>query len=259
MSSLTILLTRSRTGEAVVAALRDWAAAGQLGDFVWVRHGFGTLPDTTFTVAGGELTVAHLPTVIASRAPQRVRLMAVWSDLEGDLEGMTAATVAQAELLRAMNIGHLVPSTLNVTREGRFAAAGLLILTGFHNLLLSPDDGLGPNDPVLALAADDPIPVVGQSGAHAVATLGGLLPGLPESATDGFTLPLVLPLRPCASSRASLMPRGSRPSCVRTPCPSPMATPSCTRTVSARPTSTTSTSPPRAWPRRCGTATARSS
>lgn len=189
MSSLTILLTRSRTGEAVVAALRDWAAAGQLTDFVWVRLGFGTLPDTTFTVSGGELTVAHLPTLIASQAPQRVRLMALWSDLEGDLAGMAAATVAQAEVLRAMNIGHLIPSALNLTREERFDAAGLLILAGFHNLLLAPDDGLGPGDPILALPADDAIPVVGQTSAHAVATLGGLLPGLPESATDEFTLP----------------------------------------------------------------------
>ncbi len=190
MSIVTVLLTRSATGEAMVATLRDWSAAGQLMPFVWLREARDTLPAATLRVSAGELTSVTLQHFVASEAPQRVRLVALWGDADGDLAAMSDVANRHADALRSMNIASLDLVSINVTRVGRYDPDRLLVLTGFHSLLLSPDDSRGPASPSRFLDADDDVTAVARSAVHAVATIGGLLPGLPDAPFDDVDPPL---------------------------------------------------------------------
>ncbi|WP_099222356.1 hypothetical protein [Mycobacterium persicum] len=193
MTALTVVLAPHAQSEDILAVLADYSAVGLLRSFAWVDAAAGTataLPATMVT--DGQMSPVVLQQVLTARKYDRVRL-AVLVPVEAPLQSRIPLAVEQfmEQVVRSSAIG--APITLLRLLYTPGAAAALtadaaLVLEGWHNLFIAPEDPSGPELAAVALdRLTDPLDVA-RYVAPVVAGVTGLWVDIDKTPFDALAV-----------------------------------------------------------------------
>jgi hypothetical protein len=189
MSVLTVVLAPQTQAEDILAVLADYSAAGLLTGFAWVDSadaGASSLPATLVT--DGRANPVVLQQIVTAQRHERLRL-AVLVPLEAPAASTVPLAVQQhvEQILRFGAMG--APITLLRLLYTHGAAAAVtadpsLVLEGWHNLLITPEDSAGPGLGSVTLdRLTDPLDVA-RHVAPVVAGAAGLWAGIESTPFD---------------------------------------------------------------------------
>lgn len=173
---------------AVRESLRDLSAIGFIEPFAWVPesavHG-GTLG--ALSVRGGRLAGTSLQTLATSERFDRVRLVSLVPVYQGIKAVESSVEQAVAEFLEGSTGGApLTRMRVIITRIGETTTSAELARTGWHNVLLAPEESVGPGLGHALLQATDDASEVGRHAAFGLAGVAGLWTGVSDSPFDEF-------------------------------------------------------------------------
>lgn len=189
MPVLTALLAPHTQAEEILGVLTDYSAVGLVGPFVWVDSadaGATSLPATAIT--DGRANPVVLQQIVTAHRHERLRL-AVLVPLEGpDACRVPLAVEQQVEqLMRFGAMGAPVTLLRLLYTEGSASSVSAdptLVLEGWHNLLIAPEDSAGPALGSVPLdRLTDPLDVA-RHVAPVVAGAAGLWAGIDHTPFD---------------------------------------------------------------------------
>jgi hypothetical protein len=199
MAVLTVVLAPHTAAEEILAVLTDYSAVGLLTGFAWVDSadaGASSLPATLVT--DGRANPVVLQQIVTAQRHERLRL-AVLVPLEAPPASRVPLAVEQ-QVEQIMRFGAMgAPITLLRLMYTYGAAVAVtadpsLVLEGWHNLLIAPEDSAGPGLGSVTLERlTDPLDVA-RHVAPVVAGAGGLWAGIESTPFDtlgilpGFTI-----------------------------------------------------------------------
>ena len=187
MAALTVFLAPAGTADGVFAALADLSAAGLLEPFFWSTDPVaGTAPSALLCVADGrqwDVTPQQIvtgPRVDIARICSLVPLTAgdtpLTVDQERSLSDLIATSVGNARTVRARCL---------LARAGSPASPKVrLVVEGWHNIIVSAEDGPGPDLGRVQLPADTSAAGIGSQAAPVLAALMGLWRGVAHRPLD---------------------------------------------------------------------------
>jgi hypothetical protein len=189
MSVLTVLLAPHTEAEEILAVLTDYSAVGLLDRFAWVNSadaGASSLPATLITA--GRANPVVLQQIVTAQRHERLRL-AVLVPLEAPAASLVPLAV-ERQVEQIMRFGAMgTPITLLRLLYTHGAAAAVtadpsLVLEGWHNLLIAPEDSAGPGLGSVTLdRLTDPLDVA-RHVAPVVAAASGLWAGIESTPFD---------------------------------------------------------------------------
>lgn len=192
MAALTVVLAPPGRADSVLATLSDLSAAGLIEPFHWVSSPSETAPPTTLLrVAGGEHSDVTIQQIVAGQAVDLTRVC-VLAPLTGP---DTALTLEQerftTDLLAATAGGRLtVRVRCLLALPGEDRAAGVhAAVDGWHNIVISPEDGRGPEMGHIQLPAALSGARLGRHAAPVVAGLLGLWSHIDHRPLDDAPVP----------------------------------------------------------------------
>ncbi|KAB1660077.1 hypothetical protein F8O01_03885 [Pseudoclavibacter chungangensis] len=187
MRVLTLVVAPPGPLGSVRDALADWSAAGLVDDFHWIEpRMLGERGDAAIHVRQGEFHGASLTSIAGRERIDGVRLCVLVPALDGAepltlVEEQTITDLIDRAFAR-------VPVTrvrAVVTRAGVDQTVEDLVITGWHNVVLSPEDSTGPGMGRTRLDATDDGVELGRYAAAGVAGVLGLWSGVDRSPLDG--------------------------------------------------------------------------
>jgi hypothetical protein len=174
MSTLTVIVAPPGPLAGVRDCLTDWSSAGLVDDFLWVEPSMVS-PDNilALSIKDGRSEAVRLQTLAGTEQFERIRLavlvpaLSAAPPMDGDVEQEIArffeASFANTPVIRVRAI---------LVRGGDSTRNRGLVVEGWHNIVLSPEDAVGPGFGSTELrSTSDPIDL----GVHAAANLAGLL------------------------------------------------------------------------------------
>lgn len=186
MSSVVVLLAPPGPISAVREVLADLSSVGLVEPFVWVSSdSVAQSQVAALSIAGGSQTGTTLQAIAMRGGVDRVRLVVLVPVLQGATLVDSRTEQSVAELLSNTMGG--VPVTrirAIVTRVGDQTTTSHLGRVGWHNIMLAPEQSLGPRlGHSLLQATGDPLEI-GRQAAPSIAGLCGLWAGVAESPLD---------------------------------------------------------------------------
>ncbi|WP_282858051.1 hypothetical protein [Pseudoclavibacter helvolus] len=185
MSQLTIFASPTGTLDGVREALADWSAEGLVGDFAWVNTDL--MRDSQINalrISRGETTGASLQSLGGRNRVDLVRFCV----LVPALDGQTPLTLATEQSIVGQIEESFGAKVLRVRAVVARAADKTpvrdLAVSGWHNVLISPEDSAGPNMGTRRLGPSRLPREVGAPAAAALAGLLGLWSGVDVSVLD---------------------------------------------------------------------------
>ncbi|EFG77659.1 hypothetical protein HMPREF0591_2468 [Mycobacterium parascrofulaceum ATCC BAA-614] len=195
-SALTVLLAARGDADEVVALLADYAAVGLVAPFVWVYASNvdgSSVPATL--VRDGRSSAVVLQQFLTAERFDRLRLaVLVPADAPADQRVPCAAEQTLEQMVRGCAVG--APVTLlrllfcrgAPARHSNGRYAPELVLEGWHNLLVAPEDSAGPGLGSVALdRLADPVDVA-RHVAPVVASVAGLWTGIKRVPFDDIAI-----------------------------------------------------------------------
>ena len=189
MSALTVVLAPHTQAEEILAVLTDYSAVDLLARFAWVDSadaGASSLPATLVTE--GHANPVVLQQIVTAQRHERLRL-AVLVPIEAPAASRVPLAVEQ-QVEQIMRFGAMgAPITLLRLLYTHGAAAAVtadpsLVLEGWHNLLIAPEDSAGPGLGSVTLdRLTDPVDVA-RHVAPVVAGAAGLWAGIESTPFD---------------------------------------------------------------------------
>jgi hypothetical protein len=204
MSVLTVVLAPQPPAEEILAVLTDYSAVGLLARFAWVDSadtGASSLPATLIT--DGRANPVLLQQIVTAQRHERLRL-AVLVPLEAPAASRVPLAVEQQveQILRFGAMGAPITLLRLLYTHGAAAAVSTdpsLVLEGWHNLLIAPEDSAGPGLGSVTLdRLTDPLDVA-RHVAPVVAGAAGLWAGIERTPFDALG---ILPGRTIRAVRA---------------------------------------------------------
>ncbi|HTM85038.1 MAG TPA: hypothetical protein VL179_09070, partial [Mycobacterium sp.] len=191
--SLTVLLAPRGEAGHIGALLVDYSAVGLVVPFLWVDTadvGRTSVP-ATFVVDGRASTVI-LQQALTEHRFDRLRVaVLVPADAPADSGVPRAAEQALERIVRASVVATPITLLRLLFTRGSAAPRGydpVLVLEGWHNLLVAPEDSVGPGLGSRALdRMTDPLDVA-QYVAPVVAAVTGLWAGVDRSVFDELAI-----------------------------------------------------------------------
>lgn len=175
MAALTVFLAPPGRADCVLSTLTDLSAAGLIEPFHWVSSPSETTsPTSLLRVAGGEHSDVTIQQIVSGQVVDFTRVCVLVPLTGPD----TALTLEQerftADLLAATTGGrHTVRVRCLLALPGEGSAAGAhAAVEGWHNIVVSPEDGRGPAMGHIQLP---PGLSAAQLGRHAAPVAAGLL------------------------------------------------------------------------------------
>lgn len=191
--TLALVLAPHGDVDEIFAVLADYSAAGLIDPFIWVSSGdIGSASVPATLVASGRSSAVVLQHVLTGRRHHRLRLVVLVPVDES--EGRPAARAAEQtleQIVRASAVG--TPITLLRLLFNHGAALDTnydpsLVLEGWHNLLVAPEDSAGPGLGSMALdRLTDPFDVA-RYVAPVVAAAAGLWSGIDRVVFDDLAI-----------------------------------------------------------------------
>lgn len=188
MNALTVFLAPEGASDGIRDALQDLSAAGLVDPFLWVAHDGGSL-GAALRIERGRQTATTVQSALTERAYEQVRMAVIVPLVEGATPVPIAAEWSLGELLSSNSgVGTLVRLRLLVVRPGAATVPEPIVVEGAHNLLIAPEDSLGPGrGHTLLDASTDPI-AIGQYAAPVVAAVVGLWTGAQHAPFDDMAV-----------------------------------------------------------------------
>jgi hypothetical protein len=187
--ALTVLVAPHARADEVFGVLADYSAVGLLAAFVWVDAadaGAASIPATV--MRDGRAEPAVLQQLLTARPYQRIRVV-VLVPTEASPAERVPLTVEQMveQMVRTSSMGARISLLRVLLTQGDAAPTApdpTLVLEGWHNLLVAPEDSAGPG-----LGAVPVGPITGplhlaQHTAPVIAGLAGLWAGLEQTPFD---------------------------------------------------------------------------
>lgn len=192
-AALTVVLAPRGEADEILALLADYAAVGLVAPFVWVDAadvGGTSVPATL--VRDGRSSAVVLEQVLTGHRYERVRIaVLVPADALAHQRVSRASEQTLERVVRASVVA--TPITLLRLLFTRGAASETpydpdMVLEGWHNLLVAPEDSAGPGMGSVVLdRLTDPLDVA-QYVAPAVASVAGLWIGIDRVVFDHLTI-----------------------------------------------------------------------
>lgn len=187
MTALTVFLSPGDPADGVLAGLTDLSAADLVDEFAWVRVSPGghRVAELVLVAAGRSRSVST-DELAASRRTTRLRtctLVPVCADAAPvDLSTEVAVTNA---LIAATGAQQVTRSRLLLAGpEGVHTALDGLVIEGWHNILISPEDSRGPQFGRIAVGYQPDAADFSRFAAPTVAALTGLWRDVAHSPLD---------------------------------------------------------------------------
>lgn len=188
MKALTVFLAPAGAADGVLDVLQDLSAVGLVDPFLWLQDDGGPLGEAVH-VADGRQAGTTLQTALTERAYQRVRLVVIVPLLAGAASVPVSTERTLGELLSSSSgVAQLVRLRLFLVRPGGAELPKPTVVEGAHNLLLAPEDSLGPGrGHALLDPSTDPIDI-GRYAAPVVAGVVGLWSGISHAPFDDMVV-----------------------------------------------------------------------
>lgn len=188
MSALTILLSPGEHADGVIAGLTDLSAAGLINEFGWIRCVAGSSRIEKVTlVTEGRSTDVSLEQLVTGRQIPALRVATLVPATPDAVPADLGTEIAAANGLVS------VSGAMSVTRV-RFLLAGpegiagdldSLVIEGYHNVLVSPEDSRAPAFGRIATPTSPGPQEFARFAAPAVAGVTGLWSGVAHAPLDG--------------------------------------------------------------------------
>lgn len=189
MRVLTLLLAPEGPLEGVRDALTDWSAAGLVDDFHWIEPAMLEGTDASLLVHEGELFAASLQSLAGRERIDGIRLCVLVPAIPGAAPTTRDEEQGVIDLLdRSFSNVPVTRVRAIVTRADENASVPGLVVAGWHNVVLSPEDSTGPGLGRTRLDAVTDTADLGRHAAAGVAGLLGLWSGVEHSPLDGERL-----------------------------------------------------------------------
>jgi len=187
MTDLIAIVAPRGPLDGVRDALQDLSAVGLVEPFHWVPAESvqaGSIPATR--VDRGRASSTTLQDVAISSGADRVRVVALTAIVNGAEPSDADAEQRVAELLEgSMHAARVVRTRVVVTRAGD-PTTGVVARSGWHNIVLAPEQSAGPRLGHALLGQDDDVIAIARQAAIDLAGLVGLWQGMSESVLDEF-------------------------------------------------------------------------
>ena len=191
--AITVLLVPRGEATEIVSVLTDYAAVELADPFVWVDPadlGRTSVPATH--VRGGRSNPVVLQQVLTEQRYRRVRVaVLVPADAPADARAHVTAEQALEQAVRAAVVGTPITLLRLLFTRGSAEARGYdpaLVLEGWHNLLVAPEDSAGPTlGSVVLDRLTDPLDVATHV-TPVVAAACGLWHGIDRSVFDEMAI-----------------------------------------------------------------------
>ncbi|MDO5051567.1 MAG: hypothetical protein Q4E05_01590 [Pseudoclavibacter sp.] len=186
MSVLTMFLAPDGALDEVRDALSDWSAAGLVEPFMWIRPSMLEADaDAALLVEAGRCRGVSLQAVAGRSRVSRVRICALVPALAG-LPRLSVAEEMRLTDLIDRSFGRVPVTRVRaiVARDGEDGTVPGLVVGGWHNIVVSPEDSIGPGLGRQRLGVQTPIGLLCRQAAATAAGLLGLWRGAPETALD---------------------------------------------------------------------------
>lgn len=177
MSSLTVFLAPPGAAEGIRDVLQDFSAVGLVDPFLWLQDDGGPIGEAVH-IAGGRQSGTTVQTILTERAYDRVRLAVIVPLIAGSSTVPISTERSLGELLSSSSgVAQVIRLRLIVVRPGGPESLQPTVIEGTHNLLIAPEDSLGPGrGHILLNPSTDPIDI-GRYAAPVVAGVVGLWTG----------------------------------------------------------------------------------
>ena len=190
MRVLTLLLAPEGPTAGVRDVLTDWSAAGLIDEVHWIEPAMmaGTT-DASLLIRDGELHGAPLQAIAGRERIDGIRLCVLVPALDG-VEPLGRGDEQEVLDLIDRSFGN-VPTTrvrAIITRAEDDVRVPGLVVAGWHNIVLSPEDSMGPGMGRTRLDATTDAAEIGRVAAAGIAGLLGLWTGVERSPLDGERL-----------------------------------------------------------------------
>lgn len=189
MSALVVILAGSGVVVSVRETLRDLSAVGLIDPFVWLpadQVTAGTMH--ALTVEHGRASGTSIQAIAQGTRFEQVRLVSLVPVLHGETIVDSPIEQQVAQLLENSTGGAAVTRIRAiVTRVGDPQVSDAIARIGWHNVLLAPEESVGPGLGHALLQATDDVDEIGRHAATALAGVAGLWSGVTGSPFDGLT------------------------------------------------------------------------
>lgn len=192
-TALTVLLGRGRLSQGIRQTLEDFTATGLIRDLVWVDADAFSSPSSEAIHlrfnAEGTPEISRLPfnSLISQAGASRLNLGII------NVIGTAGASLSAAEIsplndaLSSFSVGRSIHRTnLMITAVDAPLAGELPILNGYTNLMLAPEDSLGPDTSTVAYYYDHLDPRFTLHCAAGIASLFGIWEGATSAPVTGL-------------------------------------------------------------------------
>lgn len=187
--ALTVLLAPPEHTEEILAVLADYSAVGLVDPFAWVAAGDVGGPSTPATlVRDGQSTPVVLQQLLTGERYDRIRV-AVLVPIEAPTAQRVPLAAEQAveQSVRSSSMGAPISLLRILLTPGHSVPTApelALVLEGWHNLLVAPEDSAAPGLGAVPWGRlTDPLDVA-QQAAPVVAGICGLWAGIEQSPFD---------------------------------------------------------------------------
>jgi hypothetical protein len=191
--TLTVLLAPASQADEVVGVLIDYSAAGLLEEFVWVGAADVSGPAIPATmVRDGVTESVVLQQLLTGQRYDRIRVaVLVPTDAPAEQRVPLAAEQAVEQVARSSAMGNRVTLLRLLLTSGSSAPAqssAAVVLEGWHNLLIAPEDSAGPGLGAVAWGRiTEPLDLA-QGAAPVIAAATGLWAGVPATPFDDLEI-----------------------------------------------------------------------
>src|ERR1700754_1653681 len=187
--ALTVLVAPHGRTEEIFAVLADYSAVGLLAAFTWVDAadvGGASTPATV--LRDGRAEPAALQQLLTAKRYQRIRVVVLVPAEAPSPERVPLAAEQKVEqTVRSSSMGARISLLRVLLTRGDAAAAApdsTMVLEGWHNLLVAPEDSAGPGlGAVPSGPITDPLDFA-QHTAPVIAGVAGLWAGLEQTPFD---------------------------------------------------------------------------
>jgi hypothetical protein len=187
--SLTVLLAPPRHTEEVLAVLADYSAVGLLSPFAWVDAGdVGGASTPATLIRDGHADPVVLQQLLTGERYDRIRV-AVLVPIEAPAAERVPLAAEQAveQIVRSTSMGARISLLRLLLTPGHSVPTApdlALVLEGWHNLLIAPEDSAAPGLGAVPWGRlTDPLDVA-QQAAPVVAGIAGLWAGVDAGPFD---------------------------------------------------------------------------
>lgn len=187
--ALTVVVVPAVHTDELIGVLVDYSAAGLLGAFAWVNASEVGGPGTPATlVRNGYSESIVLQQVLTAERYDRVRVaVLVPLDIAGDQRVPLAAEQFVEQAVRSTAMGARVTLLRLLLTSGGATPSQLgasVVVEGWHNLLIAPEDSAGPGLGAVAWGRlAEPLDLA-QRAAPIVAAVAGLFAGVEQTPFD---------------------------------------------------------------------------